>query len=107
MGFHITKYGLKWIYGCNVSSTNNVQFCACAHFPGIDTPSQNMHDNKVRKLDMCLVVEEMRAHQAMMAWEVVFGVLVPEVGASGGPLNLELTLASAISDPVEAHVNCL
>ena len=58
MGVHIKKYGLKWLYGRNVSSDNNVRFCAyCARFPGIDTPSQNMHDNEVRKLDMWLVVE--------------------------------------------------
>ena len=90
-----------------MSSANNVRFCACPHFPGIDTPSQNMHDNEVSKLDMWLVVEKLRAHQAMMAWGVVFGVVVPEVGASGGTVNLELTLTSAISDPVEAHVNFL
>ena len=66
-----------------------------------------MHDDEVRKLDMWLVVEELRAHQVMMAWGVVFGVVVPEVGSSGGPINLELTLTSAISDPVEAHDNCL
>ena len=66
-----------------------------------------MHDDEVRNLYMWLVVEELRAHQEMMAWGMVFGVVVPEVGASGGPVNLELTLTSAISDPVEAHVNCL
>ena len=58
-------------------------------------------------MDIWLVVEELRAHQAMMAWGVVFGVVVPKVGASGAPVNLELTLTSAISVPVEAHVNCL
>ena len=89
-----------------MSSANNVRFCAyCAHFPGIDTPSQKMHDNDVRKLDMWLVVEELRAYQVMMAWGMVFGVVVPKVGASGPPVNIELTLTSAISDPVEAHVN--
>ena len=56
---------------------------------------------------MWLFVEELRAHHAMMAWGMVFGVVVPEVGASGGPVNLELTLTSAISDPLGAHVNCL
>ena len=56
---------------------------------------------------MWLVVEELGAHQEMMAWGMVFGVVVPEVGASGGPVNLELTLTGEISDPVEAHVNCL
>ena len=66
-----------------------------------------MHDDKVSKLDIWLVVEELRAHQAMMAWGMVFGLVVPEVGASGGPVNLELTLTSAIFDPVEAHVNRL
>ena len=75
------------------------------HFPGIDTPSQKMHDEKVRKLDMWLVVEEPRAHQAMMDWGMVFGVVVTDVGDSRGPVNIELTLTSAISDPVEAHVN--
>ena len=91
-----------------MSSANNVPFCTyCTHFPGIDTPLQKMYDNEVSKLDMRLVVEELRAHQAMMAWGMVFGVVVPEVGASGGPVNLELTLTSAISDPVEEHANCL
>ena len=37
MSVHIYKYVLQWIYGCNVSSSINAQFCAyCAHFPGID-----------------------------------------------------------------------
>ena len=44
-----------------------------------------MHDGKVSKLYMWLVVEELRAHQSVMAWGMVFGVVVPEVGASGGP----------------------
>ena len=61
---------------------------ARAHFPGINTPLQKMHDNEVSKLDMCLVVEELRVHQAIMAWGVVFGVVVPKVGASGAPVNL-------------------
>ena len=68
---------------------------------------QKMNDNEVRKLVMWLVVEELRAHQAMMAWVMVFCVIVPEVRASGGPVNLKLTLTSAISDPVEVHVNFL
>ena len=106
MIMHIYKYRLKWIYGRNVSSGMNVPFCAyCTHFPGIDTPSQNMHDNKVSKLDMWFVVEELRMHQAMMAWGMLFGVVIPEVGASGGSVNIELTLTGAIPDPVEAHVN--
>ena len=96
------------VYGRNMSSTINVQFCAyCAHFPGIDTPMQNMHDDEVIKLDMWLVVEELREHQGIMTWGMVFGVLVPEVGASRAPVNLELTLTSAIPDPVEVHVNRL
>ena len=90
-----------------MSYVNNARFCVRTHFPGINTPSQKMHDNEVSKLDMLLVVEELRAHQAMMALGMVIGVVVYEVGASGGPVNLELTLMSAISDPVEGHVNCL
>ena len=42
-----------------------------------------------------------------MAWGMVFGAVVPKVGASGGPVNLELDLEGAIPDPVEAHVNRL
>ena len=56
---------------------------------------------------MWLVVEELRSHQAVMAWGMVFGVVVPKVGASGGPVNIELDLTGAIPDPVEAHGNCL
>ena len=61
-----------------MSSGNDVRFCAyCTHFPGIDTPSQNMHDDEVSKLDMWLVVEEFREHQLVVAWVMVFGVVVP------------------------------
>ena len=42
-----------------------------------------------------------------MAWGMVFGLIVPKVGVSGGAVNLELTLTSAIPDPVEVHVNRL
>ena len=84
MSVHIYKHGLQWLYVRNVSSGINVRFCAyCAHFPGIDTPLKNMNDNEVSKFDMWLVVEEPRAHQAVMAWGMVFVVLVSEVGASG------------------------
>ena len=76
-------------------------------FPGNDTTMLKMHDDEVSKLDMWLVVEELKAHQAVMSWGMVFGVVVPKVGASGVPVNLELALVGAIPDPVEAHVNCL
>ena len=67
MSVHIYKYGLQWFYGHNVSSGVNSRFYEyCAHFTGIDTPSQKMHDNEVRKLDMWLVMEELRAHWAVM-----------------------------------------
>ena len=57
-------------------------------FPGIDTRSQKMHDAEVIKLEMWLIVEEMWSHEAMRAWVMVFGVIVPKVGASGGPVNI-------------------
>ena len=66
-----------------------------------------MHSNKVSKVYMWIIVEEVRAHQLVMTWGMVFGVIVPEVGASRGPVNLEVALASAILDPVEAHANRL
>ena len=64
-----------------------------------------MHEDEVSKLDMWLVVEEFRAHQSVMAWGMVLGVVVPEVGASGVPVNIELTLTDVIPDPVKAHIN--
>ena len=66
-----------------------------------------MHDDEVIKVDVWLVLEEVRAYQLVMAWGMVFGVVVPEVGAYGVPVNIEVALASAIPDPVEAHANCL
>ena len=106
MSVNIYKYGLQWLFGRNVSSDIIVRFCAyCSNFPGIDTPLQNMNADEVSKLYMCLVVEELRLHQAMMAWGMVFGAVVPKVGASGAPVNIELILTGAIPDPVEAHVN--
>ena len=59
-----------------------------------------MHDDEFSKVDMWLVVEKVRAHQLVMAWWMVFGVVVPKVSASGGPVNIEIYLAGAIPDPV-------
>ena len=43
----------------------------------------------------------------MMAWVMLFGVVVPEVGASMGPVNIEVAQAGAIPDRVESHVDRL
>ena len=56
---------------------------------------------------MWIDMEEGMAHQLVMAWGMVFGVVFPGVVASGAPVNLEVELAGANPDPVEAHVNCL
>ena len=102
------NYRLQWLYDQDMSSGINARFCAyCAHSTGIDTPLHNMHDNEVIKVYVWLVLEEVRAHQSVMAWGMVFGVLVPEVGASGLPINIEVSLAGAIPDPVVLHVNSL
>ena len=66
-----------------------------------------MHDEKFCEVDMQLVVAEVRVHQLVMAWGIVFGMLVAKIGASGGAVNIELALAGAITDPVEAHVDLL
>ena len=66
-----------------------------------------MHDGNVRKSGMWLFVEELRLHQAVMAWGMVFGVVAPKVGAYGGPLNLQLALTGEIPVPLEAHGNHL
>ena len=49
---------------------------------------------------MWLIVEEVRVHQSVMAWGMIFCVVVPDVGASGGPVNLEVALAGKVPDPV-------
>ena len=49
----------------------------------------------------------MRAHQSLMACGMVVGVIVSEVGAPGGPVNIEVALLGAIPDPVEERVNFL
>ena len=46
-------------------------------------------------------------HKSVMTWVMVLGVVVPEVDDSGGAINLEVDLAGAIPDPVEAHFNHL
>ena len=45
---------------------------------------------------MCLIVEDMSADQLLIAWRMVFVVVVVEVGASGSPIYLELALPGAI-----------
>ena len=60
----------------------------CAQSAFIDITSQNMHDNEVCKVDIWLILEEVRAHQSVMAWRVVFGVVAAEVVASGVPENI-------------------
>ena len=54
---------------------------------------------------MWIVVEEVRAHQSVMAWVMIFGVVVTKVGAFRGPVNLEVALVGAIHDPVEVYVD--
>ena len=50
-----------------MSSTIKSRACAsCAQSLGIDTPSHKIHDNKVRKVDMRIIVEEVRDHQLVM-----------------------------------------
>ena len=56
---------------------------------------------------MWLVVEEVTAHQLVMSWIMVFDVVVPEVGDSGTPVNIEVDLAGAIPDTVGANANHL
>ena len=62
----------------------NALFCLyCAHSTGNDKPLQKIHDDKVSKVDMCIVVEKLRALQLVMVWGIVFGVIFSKVGDSG------------------------
>ena len=56
---------------------------------------------------MWLTVDEVGAHQLVMAWRMVFGVEFAKVGDSGVPVNLEVALTGAIPDPLEAHAYLL
>ena len=53
------------------------------------------------------IVEEVREYQLVMDWGMMFGVVVPKVGASGVRVNIEVELAGEIPDPVELYVNLL
>ena len=66
-----------------------------------------MHDNEVSKVYMWLVVDKVRVHQLVMTSGMVFGVVITEVCASRGPVNIEVALEVAITDPVEACVDLL
>ena len=102
------NYRLQSFYDRDVSSGINALFCAYfVYSTGIETPLQKMHDNEVSKVYMLIFVKEVRAHQSVMAGGMVFGVVVLEVGASRGPVNLEVALAGVIPDPVEVHINFL
>ena len=91
------NYRLQSFYGRDVSSGINARFCAYfVHSTGIETPLQKMHDKEVSKVYMLIFVKEVRAYQSVMAWGILFGVVVLEVGASRGPVNLEVALAGAI-----------
>ena len=52
-------------------------------------------------------MEYVREHQSVMDLGTVFVVVVAEVGAYRGSVNLEVVLTGTIPDPVEAHVDCL
>ena len=62
-----------------------------------------MHDNEVSKVYTWLFVEEVRAHQSVMAWVMLFGVVVPEVGDYRAPVNIEVALEGAVPDPLVRH----
>ena len=42
----------------------------------------------------------------MVSWTVMFGEVVGEVDGIGCPEHVELALVNAITEPVEAHVDC-
>ena len=52
-------------------------------------------------------MEKDGAHQLMMVSWVVFGEVVSEVKFAFLPMNVELALAYAVADPIEAHIDCL
>ena len=80
---------------------------SCAQSPGIGTSYQNMYDKKISEVDMRIVMQEGRANLSVMDWVMVLGVVVTMVGADGGLLYLELSLAGAIHNPVETNIDSL
>lgn len=50
-------------------------------------------------------MEEDRAHGAMMGRRMVFGRIIGEIVLARAPVDVELSLAGSVADPVESHVH--
>ena len=46
------------------------------------------------------------AHLDVMGGGMMFGMVVGKVGFTWAPVDKEVALASAVLDPIEAHVHC-
>ncbi len=69
---------------------------------GFNTPSQVTQSCCGIEL-----IEDEWTHILMMFCRMMLGVVIGNVGGTGGPKNTELFLVYAIADPVEPHIDCL
>ena len=70
---------------------------------GINTPSQKESNYSIGKLFSRMKL--CRAHEAVMIRQVMFCVIVGNIGYAWFPVDKELAAAGRVADPAEMHVN--
>ena len=70
---------------------------------GINTPSQKESNCSI--VDLFSRIQVCRPHEAVMSRQVMFCVIIFQIGYAWLPVDEELALAGAVADPAEAHVD--
>ena len=70
---------------------------------GINKPLQKESNHSIG--DLFSPMQVCRLHEAMMSRPVIFCVIVGQIGYAWFPVDEELTVAGAVADPVETHVD--
>ena len=70
---------------------------------GINTPSQKDINHSIGKLFSRMQV--CRPHEEVMIRQVIFCVIVGNIGNDWLPVDEELSAAGTVADPVETHVD--
>ena len=70
---------------------------------GINTPSHKESNHSIGELFSWMQV--CRPHEAVMSRQVIFCVIICQIGYAWFPVDEELAVDGAVADPVEAHVD--
>ena len=70
---------------------------------GVNTPTQKESNHSIGELFSWMQV--CRPHNVGMSRQVMFFVVVGQIGYAWLPVDKELAAAGAVADPVEAHVD--